>query len=79
MKTLKEEYIEYIDNVRKFTGLIDGEILKSLEITKITIISEAFADDPSPCLRIKKTDGTEYTIDGVENISKHLKELLKDI
>jgi len=77
MKTLKEEYLDYLE---KFTASINDEMLLSKGIKSIAIMQEVMTENPMPLrLLVKKLDETQYTIDGLENIPKHLNELFKEV
>ena len=75
MKTLKEEYI---DSLRRFSEVMTNEILVSLEIKSITVMHE-ITKKPVPLppkLLVKKLNETQYTMVGMEEIAKHLNELV---
>lgn len=92
MKMLKRKFIEYlkrfsekekfIKSIQILSELLNDEdkILKSVGIKSVAFIQEVLVEDPMPPrLLVKKFDGTQYTIDGMEEISKHLNELFKNI
>jgi len=77
MKTLKEEYIDYL---KRFSESINDETLKSVGIKSVAVMQEVLIEDPMPPrLLVKRLDGNQYTVDGMEEIQKHLNHLFRDI
>lgn len=84
LKYLKRfsEKEKFIKSLQILSELLNDEdkILKSVGIKSVAFIREDTGEDPMPPrLLVKKFDGTQYTIDGIEEISKHLTELFKNI
>jgi hypothetical protein len=76
-KALMESYIEYL---REFCTKINEDILRQLGFESIQFINEVMCTNPmQPWMKIKKLDGTEETIKGVDNISKKLNKLLEKV
>jgi len=76
MKKLSQEIETYKEMLNNLSEVTD-EKLKEKGIISMKMINEVFTKNPiPPRVLIKKSDGTEYKIDGYKEITDHLKQLL---
>jgi hypothetical protein len=71
---------EYIDYLKDFSEKVSEEDLKKAGIKSISILQEVMTKDPMmPQLIVKKLDGTEEKIWGMEEIAKKLNKIFENV
>ena len=74
----KQEYIDYLKNFSE--KAVDDETLKKCGIKSIAILQEVMTKEPMmPQLIIKRIDGTEEKIWGMEEITKKLNKIFENV
>jgi hypothetical protein len=71
---------EYIDYLKDFSEKVNEEDLKKCGIESIKILQEVMTKEPMmPKLIVKKIDGSEESVWGMEEIAKKLNKIFENV